>query len=267
MAFGWFTRENNIGRSRQAEVSLPDVGPAQTTFTGALPPAPQVDVGSYSPDAQFEYLVSMIQADDDSAPAPYTNTPPWGEPILTEEYIPDSVQSEEYLVAPDAQGDITDDTLGSVMYDADGPMVPEWDWYNDQQLYGLAVPPGYPAYAQPIESGRTQIMLPLRTEELGWDAWSGKPALARVPFHTNDFPTYNASQSRGHGVVPIKLYQPYYLVTNMLRQQLLTELNKRGLHSVVVADVPSVPYTEEVLQVDPYALTPQGPIGPEGVLP
>lgn len=253
---------------KRSSYDVPTSAAADIRSTGTIPPAPDVDVGALSPNEQYEVLVNVIELTDAANPAPFTGTPPWGEPTPEDEYTSNEVLQENYQIPADVQGDITDDELQSVMWDAQGPAIPEWSWYNDQQLFGLAVPPGYPAYAQPIESGRTQITLPIRTEDRGWDAWSGKPALARVPFHTNDFPAYNASQSRGHGVVPIKLYEPYFKNTNLLRNQLLAELNKRGIHNVLVADVPSVPYTEEVMVEDPYALTPQQQeFGPEGVVP
>lgn len=237
----------------------------------AYAPSSAYDVSIETPDQQFQVLSDIIQADDAANPAPYTATPPWGEPTDPGEYIPISVQEESYMPATDIEPTAETDLL-SLVSDAATNDIPEWTWYNDDQYYGLGVPPGVPNYGQPIESGHTQAIVHNPAAELGWDAWSGKFVIARVARHENNFPGYNAGTSRGH-MLPVRELQnrnsSTYTQSAMAqyRQNLLAEINRRGIHNVVVADVPSVPYTEQVAVVDPTLMMPEMPIGPEGVLP
>lgn len=237
-------------------------------------PGPYYDVSLESPDAQFQVLTDIIEANDAQNPSPDTGTPPWGETTPYDEYIPESVQSENYLVAadlePQAENDLTD-----LFYDAYGPMsgntVEVWD--NDPQYYGLGVPPGVPNWGQPIESGHTQIVVPNPSAELGWDSWSGRPILARVARHENAFSGYSAGVSRGHMLniaelqggrgAPSYTSQRYWMTRNLM----LSELNRRGIHNVVVDDVPAQTYNEQVQTINPVMLMPEAAIGPEGVLP
>jgi hypothetical protein len=228
-------------------------------------PPGYVDVSLETPDQQFEILVGMVEANDAAAPAPRTTTPPWGEPIATDEYLSQAVQDSAYLLPPDLEPQAETD-LASVIADAYPDSIPEWSWYNDDQYHGLGVPPGV-ENVQPLETGHTQITLPDPTIDHGWDAWSGKIVAARVARHENAFPGYMAGQQRGHEVTPIKIYQPYHVRTQQARDLLLAELMKRGVHNVMLADVPSIPYTEQVAVVDPTLLQYQIEIGPEGVLP
>jgi hypothetical protein len=231
-----------------------------------IDPGTYVDVSLQSPDQQFATLVSIVQADDDANPAPYTGTPPWGESIDPADYIPESTLQSEYRPAPNFEVAPTADDMLSLVSDAYGPEIPEWVWFNDPQYHGLGVPPGVPNWGQPYETGHTQINLPNPAASYREFEWSGKP-VARVSRHENAFDGYMAGQQRGHGVSPIKLYMPYVLRTQQMRDMLLKELKRRGVHNVVVSDVPSLSYTEQVQVTDPTILAPQAPIGAEGVLP
>lgn len=232
------------------------------------PTQPYIDVSIESPDVQYAALSAMLEAEDLKDPAPYTNTPPWGEPIAYEEYVSEGVQEEAYLPAPDMEA-VADTPLLPLIEDAHPPDYPANTYWNDPQYHGLAVPPGVPNYGQPIESGHTQITLPNPSAELGWDAWSGKFVIARVPRQENSFDGYSAGTSRGHNIRVRELMNKGSAVyfTQQQRDLLLSELMKRGLHNVVVADIPSESYTEQVMQVDPSVYAEQPEIGEAGVLP
>jgi hypothetical protein len=228
-----------------------------------------VDVSLESPDAQFQALSDMLAADDAANPSPNSNTPPWGEPTPESEYLPEAVLEESYIPLADVAQPLDDEEVLSVISDAPTSDIPEWDWENDDQYYGLGVPPGVPNYGQPIESGHTQITVPNPSAELGWDAWSGKFTIARVARHENGFSRYNAGTSRGH-MLPIADLQDRnsaVVQTNQVRDLLLAEVKKRGVHNVVVDTPLPVPYTDQVVAVDPQALAVEPDIGPEGVLP
>lgn len=225
-----------------------------------------VDVSLESPGQQFAILEQILADADEQAPAPFTGTPPWDEYQMPDDYLSDGTLEENYIIAPDLEANAEVD-VQSLVRDAYPDDIPEREWWNDDQYHGLAVPPGMENLDQPIESGHTQITPPDPSAEQGWDAWSGRPQLARVARQFNSFPLYNAGQNRGHGVVPEKMEMPYVLQTQQYRDLLLAELKRRGVHNVVVADVPSVPFTEQVLVTDPMDLAPEAPIGPEGVMP
>lgn len=230
------------------------------------PSQPYVDVSLESPDVQYAALVGMLEADDAKDPAPHTATPPWGEPISYDEYISPAVQEEAYMIEPDFETPVD---LEEVIADAHSQDYPANTYWNDQQYHGLAVPPGVPNWGQPIESGHTQIILPNSSSELGWDAWSGKFTIARVARQENSFNGYSAGTSRGHNIRVSELMNKASAVyfTQQQRDLLLSELNKRGIHNIVVADVPSETYTEQVIQVDPSVYASQAEIGEAGVLP
>lgn len=233
---------------------------------GTNAPASYVDISLDTPDAQFQALSDLLAYADSVSPAPFTGTPPGTEGTPPEDTVPDAVLNEKYVIGADVDADANAELL-SVISDYFPPDTPERLWYNDDQYHGLGVPPGVQNLDQPIESGHTQIIRNDPSAEHGWDAWSGRPQLARVARMFNNFPAYNAGQNRGHGVVPEKLVMPLALQTQQFRDLLLSELNRRGVHNVVVADVPSVPYTEQVQVTDPSMLTPEPAIGPQGVLP
>lgn len=239
---------------------------AYTQGVNAEQPEYWVDVSLENPDQQFEYLVGMIENYDQISPSPFTGTPPWGEPVDPSDFISDAVLEENYLPAPDVEAAAAAD-LDALQNDAAVIDIPERTWWNDDQYMGLGVPPGVQNTGQAIETGHTQIIRNDPAAEHGWDAWSGRPQLARVARHENSFPQYSAGTSRGHEVAVEKFVVPYAFRTQQYRDLLLSELNRRGIHNVVIADVPSVPYTEEVAVVDPTVLAPQPDIGPEGVLP
>ncbi len=229
-------------------------------------PSNYVDISLGTPDQQFAALVSIIENADAANPAPNTHTPPFGEPIDESEYISEALQQEEYLLAPDLEA-VANVDLDSVISDAYTAEIPEWDWENDDQYFGLGVPPGVPNYGQPFETGHTQITLPNPTIEYGGFAWSGKP-VARVARHENNFPGYSAGVSRRHNMPPVlKFERQAWMRTQQTRDLLLAEIQRRGIHNVVIADVPSQSYTEQVQMVDPAVMTPEYDIGEAGVLP
>ena len=238
----------------------------QISATGTNAPPLYVDVSMLSPDDQFNALATYLEQGDAANPAPFTGTPPWSEGIHPDELIPDTILAEEYTPNPDVEAQANQDLQRRVR-DAYEPDISVPYREPDDQYGGLGVPPGPPNLDQPIESGHTQINRQDPSAGHGEFAWSGKPALARVARMFNGFPSYNAGQSRGHGVVPIKQDVPYVWLTQQYRDLLLAELKRRGVHNVVVSDIPSVPYTQQVLATDPTILAAEAPIGPEGVLP
>lgn len=225
------------------------------------------DISIESPDTQFGALVSLIEADDASHPAPLTRTPPRGEAISQGEYLSENILESAYLPPADFSPYEEAEVVHAIA-DAPGSNFPAPTWENDDQYHGLGVPPGVPNWGQPIESGHTQVTVPNPSDELGWDAWSGRPAVARVARMQNNFPGYNAGTSRGH-MLPIEKLQyrgPADYFTQQGRDLLLSEVLKRGVHNIVVADVPSESYTEQVAWIDPTTVT-ETPIGEEGLLP
>lgn len=253
--------------NQSLDSSIPYGGTQQSD--DPVTPAPYYDVSLMTPDQQFQVLNQIIMAADAANPSPDTGTPPWGEPTDTGEYMSDMVQQEAYLPPFDADS-LADEELLSVISDAYPADIPEWDWENDPQYFGLGVPPGVPNYGQPIESGHTQITVPNPSAELGWDAWTGKYTIARVARHENNFSRYNAGTSRGHEI-PVKMLQQRgsrdFSRSNQARDLMLAEIQKRGIHNVVVTDIPAQSYTEQVVAVDPWALAPAAQIGEAGVLP
>jgi hypothetical protein len=246
-------------------------GPLQYPAHGTnAPMSPYVDVSLLSPDQQFSYLVNMMLEDDSDQPAPFTGTPPrpdLGEGIHPDDVIPEQIIDQINLgPPPDVEAQANQDLQRRVR-DAYEPYIYNTWRELDDQHYGLGVPPGPPNLDQPIESGHTQILRQDPSAGHGSDVWSGRPALARVARMFNAFPSYNAGTSRGHGVVPIKTEVPYVWLTQQYRDLLLSELKRRGIHSIVIADVPSVPYTEQVIVIDPTTLQPEPYISAEGVLP
>jgi len=82
----------------------------------------------------------------------------------------------------------------------------------------------------------------------------------------NNFPSYNAGTSRGHGVAPVRTVTPLVEFTQQRRDMLIAAIrNHNAQHGVVIADVPSVPWTDQVVAFDPAALAVEAPIGAEGV--
>lgn len=228
------------------------------------------DIDLLPPSGQFEALVNMIEAIDAAYPPPYTQTPPWGEPTPQGELTPEAVIDAAYMPTPQPQG-FTDDELLTVISDAYTSDIPEWNWENDPQYYGLGVPPGVPNFNQPFETGHSQIVVLNPAAENGWDEWSGKPKLARVARHENDFKGYNAGTSRGHMVnvayLQANARQSAQYFTQQHRDLLLATLQKRGLHGYVVQDVPQMSYTDQVQWVDPATSGADAPyIGEEGIL-
>lgn len=210
------------------------------------------DVSMGTPADQYAALVAMIEGQEAAFPAPYTNTPPYGEPTPVQELMPESVIDGAYKPAADLQG-YTDDELLPIISDAYPSDFPAPEWENDPQYFGLGVPPGVPAWDQPIESGHTQIIVPNPAAEVGWDEWSGKPKLARVARHENDFKGYGKGASRGH-MIDVRALQgkdSAVYFTQQQRDLMLSELQKRGIHNVVVQDVPAQTYTDQVTWVDP----------------
>jgi hypothetical protein len=219
-----------------------------TSPSGVVP----YNVSDLSPADQYDTLVAMIENIDAAYPAPYTMTPPYGEPIPAEE-IANGPQLEQTEPAPAPQG-YTDDELVPIISDADPSTFPAPEWENDPQYYGLGVPPGVPNWNQPVETGHSQIVLPNPAAENGWDEWSGKPKIARVARHENDFTGYNKGTSRGHMLDTVALGQQKrakWMFTSQTRDLMLAEIQKRGLHNVVVQDVPQMSYTDQVSWVDP----------------
>jgi hypothetical protein len=261
-----------IARQRAIATPMHDVSNA-IDLGGREQPTGQlvnVDVSLMPPDQQYAALVAMIEENDAANPSPNTGTPPFGEPTPPEDYTSEADQANEYLVAADIDQPLDDDDILSVISDAYPADIPEWDWYNDQQYYELGVPPGVPNYGQPFESGHTQITLPNPSDGYREFEWSGHP-VARVARHENNFPGYNAGQSRGHmldvrALGAIKYAAQYN--TQQTRDLLLSEIQQRGLHNVVIADVPSPTYNEQVAVVDPTVLANEPyELGEEGVLP
>jgi hypothetical protein len=224
------------------------------------------DVSQLTPNEQFQVLANMIEADDALNPSPNTNTPPWDEITPADEYTPESEQVANYMLAPDVDANANVDLL-SLVSDAYPADIPEWTWDNDPQYYGLGVPPGVDN-AGPIESGHTQITVPNPSAELGWDAWSGKHTMARVARHENGFSGYGKDTNPGHMLKIVRDQNPGYASfrAGQSRNLMMAELQQRGLHNIVVADVPGQTYNEQVAVVNP-ALYAEAPIGPEGVLP
>lgn len=235
--------------------------------TSNLPAGAYYDVSLESPDQQFAALVGMIEAADAQAPAPFTGTPPWGEPT-DEDLIEPAIFTEQASYGPpaDVEAAATTDVL-ALTRDAFPLDFPAPHWWNDDQLDGLGVAPGPLNDAQPIESGHTQIVLLNPAAEQGWDAWSGRTPLARVARQFNNFPGYSADVNRRHGYPAEKYDEPLAPQTQQYRDLLLAELKVRGIHNVLIADVPSVPFTEQVMVENPLDLMPEPAIGPEGVLP
>lgn len=254
--------------SGYADLSYQSMWPSEL---GTVLPFP--DPSLESPDGQTGYLEQMLAFNDYENPAP--NTTPTGgmhggrEGISPEEFIPDGVLAENYEPAPELDAAANTELI-SVISDAGSQEFPAFHWENDDQYHGLGVPPGIENLDQPVEYGGTQAIPINPAAEHGWEnrAGFGKPALARVARMENHFRDYSAGVKRRMGDTPVeKFEQPLALQTQMYRDMLLVELKRRGVHNVVVSDVPSVPFTDEVLQVDPTVLTPEAPIGPEGVLP
>src|SRR5208282_3117162 len=230
------------------------------------PTTPYVDVSLLTPDQQYNALVQLQAEDDLDQPTVFTGTPPWGEGIAADEVIPEYVVDQTYVVAPDLESMAAQD-LQQRVRDAYEPEISVPYHELDDQYGGLGVPPGPPNLDQPIELGSTQIVRNVPGACHGDTAWSGRPALARVARMFNGFPSYNAGQSRGHGVRPVRIQGTYWAYTQQWRDLMLAELKKRGVHGIVVADVPSVPWTEQVVVTDPANLAEEAPIGPAGVLP
>lgn len=239
-------------------------------------PVESYDISSLPPDQQYDALVTIMESIDAAYPAPYTNTPPYGEPTPLNEITPQAEVDAQYNAPAEPQG-ITDDELLTDISDAYGQDFPAPEWANDPQYYGLGVPPGVPAWDQPYETGHSQIVLPNPASERGWDAWSGKPELARTARHENDFPApgggkgYNAGTSRGHMVnvayLQANARRSADYFTQQHRDLLLSELKKRGVHNVVIQDVPAVTYSDQIPWVDPGNSGANAqPIGEAGVL-
>lgn len=231
-----------------------------------LPPDPG-EQGT--PSQQFQLLSNMLQANDAANPAPKSSPSMdiWPESIPEDEFIHADILDQEYIIPPDTEAGARMGDLTSLISDAPAAVYAGTEWDNDPQYYGLGVPPGYHDWTQPIESGHSQNVLLNPAAFAGWDAWSGRPMLARMPFHGNDYKGYSADVNRRLGSLPVqKNYIPFPYRTQQARDLLLSELNRRGLHNVVVADVPSETYTEQVAVIDPTLYTSED-IGPEGVLP
>lgn len=230
------------------------------------PTAPYVDVSLLNSDGQYNALVALLEEDDADQPTQFTGTPPWTEGIDPDEVIPEYVIDQAYHPPADVEAQATQD-LQQRVRDAYEPFVSR-PWNEpDDQYGGLGVPPGPPNLNQPIELGPTQIVRNVPGASHGDMAWSGAPALARVARMFNGFPSYNAGTSRGHGIAPGRTTRPLVYFTQQYRDLLLAELKKRGVHNVVIDDVPSVPYTYQVQSVDPTTLAYEPVIGAEGVLP
>lgn len=230
---------------------------------------PLYDVSALPPDQQYDALVGMFEAIDAAYPAPYTMTPPYGEPIPATEITSAQVlQHASDGPAPAPQG-YTDGEVLPIISDAHPSTFPAPEWENDPQYYGLGVPPGVPNWNQPVETGHSQIILPNPGAENGWDEWSGKPKIARVARHENDFKGYNKGTSRGHMVNVWALQGKGSAVyfTQQRRDLLLAEIKKRGMHNVVVQSVPQVSHTDQVNWVDPSMYGANAPeIGEAGVV-
>jgi len=230
------------------------------------PQVPYVDVSLLTPDGQFNALAQYLEDCDSMNPAPFTGTPPWTEGIEPGEVIPPQILDDQYVVKPDIEAQATQD-LQQRVRDAYEPFTFVPDHELDDQYGGLGVPPGPPNLDQPVEYGNTQIVRNNPAACHGDTAWSGRPAVARVARMFNGFPGYNAGTSRGHGIAPLKTTTPLVYFTQQYRDMLISELRNRAPHSVVIADVPSVPWTEQVTPYDPTQMATESPIGAEGVLP
>lgn len=250
----------------------PNIAPGGDFFNeiwpGDMEVAPAViDASAEPPANQHAYLVAMLELDDWQHPAGGQPVPPYGEPTDLDEYISETVLEESYRPLADVEAAADADLLGQVS-DAFPADYPAPFAENDPQYFGLGVPPGIENLDQPIEFGRTQAVPEIPSEVHGWDAWSGRPQLARVARHENYFRDYNDQIHRRMGEYPVeKLEMPLVYQTQQYRDMMLVELKRRGVHEAVVSDVSSVPFTAEVLQIDPLALAVEAPIGPEGVLP
>lgn len=227
------------------------------------------DASLMSPAAQQDELTAYLEAADAQSPAPHTGMSDYGEGIADPSQItPEVLIADSYVPLVDLE--MTDDVFGDPHERINAPFpidIPYPAWENDDQYMGLGVPPGVENLDQPIESGHTQITPPDPSAEHGWDAWTGRPSLARVARHENMFTGYSAGVNRRHGLPVEKVEVPYVYLTQQYRDLLLVELKRRGIHNVVVSDVQSVPFTDQVIAVDPSALTPESLIGAEGVLP
>lgn len=241
-------------------------GGVQSAAPGQFDPIPYQDTTFLTPDEQFNVLSLMLENADAMNPAPLTNTPPWGEPIPQEEYVPESILDHNYIHVADLEPTANVD-LYHVQNDAPPLDIPEWTWENDGQYYGLGVPPGVPNWSQPIESGHSQIILHNPSSELGWDEWSGRPKLARVARMENYFSGYRAGQSTGHNIVTAKISAMHALRMQQARDLLLAEIQRRGIHNVQIQPVAAVSYTDQVTPVDASSSYHEMEIGPEGVLP
>lgn len=218
-------------------------------------------VPGMTPDEQRAALEQQLALDDAMMPVPVVFT---GQGIPTEQQVPESVIDSNMLVAADL---VALDRRALLNEAPEAYTTMAEDWYNDDQFFGLGVPPGVPN-DQPFESGASQAVQIVPSLEAGWDAWSGRafpPPVARME---NAFPGYNAGTSRGHVPAVEKYWGGNWNASNeIMRQMILTELYKRGVHNVVIANVEAVPYTETVLQVDPSVYGTGVPIGAEGVVP
>jgi hypothetical protein len=234
---------------------------------GASAPSPgaYVDVSLMTPEQQYQALRNLFQNADQAAPAPDTFTPPDGEYIEEDEVIDPFYVDQTWAPAPDFTVD--PEALQDIFSEAPGPDIPVREWYNDPQVHGLGVPPGY-ENDQYFESGHTQIVVPNPSDEQGWDEWSGRVPMARVAQMQNNFPMYSAGVNRGLGERSAYIVDvPYVLLTQQYRDLLLSEIKRRGVHNVVIGDVPSIPYSQQVNIIDPISLTPEPDIGQEGIPP
>lgn len=268
------------------------------------PKVQQVAPADNDPNGQYQALVALLEADDAANPAPFTGTPPWNESSPPEEQVPETVLQEAWkpyadldpwagelpnvsgpgIPVPQQPGEPANlpfmaynathgqenDTHASPISRLRDPYergYPSTDVANSPQYFGLGVPPGMQAIDQPFETGHTQNIRPDSSMNAGFFAWSGKPALARTARHENDdYGGYGADVDRHFGErKPIKLEMPLVYQTQQYRDLLLSELKRRGVHEVVIADVPSVPFTEEVVVRDPSVLVQEPDLGDEGV--
>lgn len=222
-----------------------------------------MDVSMMAPESQYEYLVSLLAAEDYAHPAQDTMSPPAGEYTDPVFIVDETVIDHAYMPSPDFSTDA--DAVDDIFQYAPGPDIPERVWWNDPQFHGLGVPPGF-TNDQPFESGHTQITLPNPSEEQGWDAWSGRAPMARTAYMGNSFPGYGHDVNRNFGERRVLKYSmPLVLQTQQYRDLLLSEIKVRGQHTVVVDDVASVPYTQQVQSINPLELDYGAPIGEEGV--
>lgn len=226
------------------------------------------DISLATPDQQFAALVAMVEANDQANPTPFTGTPPWGEPSPEPEWITEGDLSNDFLLPADIEEQFDREEMRSIIEDAKSSDIPEWDWENDDQYFGLGVPPGAPAVDQPFETGHTQNIRPDSSMNRGVFAWSGKPSLARTARHENAFRSYSAGVNRGHMIRLDKYGRFAYQRSSQARNLMLSELNRRGIHNVTIVDVPAVPYNEQIMPVDPTMMIPEPHIDEAtGVLP